>query len=144
MLQLYPGDSADIDELRQWCVERLHSLWAPQTMDIVQRLPQTALGKIDKRLLRPKHLASKGASVPYSALWHIGDSDYLCEYFHVTMASATDGALVREPPLGVSCHRRLRGICTAPCSSPRVARPPSRRPRPTAPPPRTTIPPPEP
>jgi acyl-CoA synthetase (AMP-forming)/AMP-acid ligase II len=60
VVQLHPDVSVDIDELRQWCVERLNSLWAPQTMDVVDRLPLTALGKIDKRLLREKYLAGAG------------------------------------------------------------------------------------
>ncbi|MFC7244216.1 AMP-binding protein [Catellatospora aurea] len=63
VVQLHPDVSADIDELRQWCVERLNSLWAPQTVDFVDRLPLTALGKIDKRLLREKYLEKAGAAV---------------------------------------------------------------------------------
>lgn len=63
VLQLHPGVSVDVDELRQWCVERLNSLWAPRSVDIVERLPLTALGKIDKRLLRAKYLENKGVVV---------------------------------------------------------------------------------
>ncbi|WP_155373797.1 AMP-binding protein [Catellatospora vulcania] len=59
VVQLFPGVSVDIDELRQWCVERLNSLWAPQTVDIVDRLPLTGLGKIDKKLLRAKCLDNR-------------------------------------------------------------------------------------
>ncbi|MFD0598451.1 hypothetical protein ACFQZ4_44290 [Catellatospora coxensis] len=60
VVQLHPDVSVDIDELRQWCVERLNSLWAPQAVDFVDRLPLTALGKIDKRLLREKYLENRG------------------------------------------------------------------------------------
>ncbi|GAA1360283.1 AMP-binding protein [Catellatospora chokoriensis] len=59
VLQLHPGVSVDVDELRQWCVERLNSLWAPRSMDVVERLPLTGLGKIDKRLLRTKYLDNR-------------------------------------------------------------------------------------
>ncbi|MEV4414368.1 AMP-binding protein [Catellatospora sp. NPDC049609] len=52
VVQLRAGAAATADELRRWCVDRLNALWAPRSVELVERLPLTELGKIDKRALR--------------------------------------------------------------------------------------------
>jgi fatty-acyl-CoA synthase len=52
VVQLRAGAAATADELRRWCVGRLNALWAPRSVELVERLPLTELGKIDKRALR--------------------------------------------------------------------------------------------
>ncbi|GHJ47269.1 acyl-CoA synthetase [Catellatospora sp. TT07R-123] len=68
IVQPFPGVDVETDELRQWCVERLNSLWAPQTVEIARRLPLTPLGKVDKVELKARHRAARASVSPQSAL----------------------------------------------------------------------------
>jgi acyl-CoA synthetase (AMP-forming)/AMP-acid ligase II len=41
------------DELRAWCAERLVAFKVPTYIELRDELPRTAVGKIQKHLLRP-------------------------------------------------------------------------------------------
>nr|WP_228461415.1 hypothetical protein [Gordonia spumicola] len=47
-----PGASLDADELGEWARERLAGFKAPKAIDVVEALPKTATGKIQKHLVR--------------------------------------------------------------------------------------------
>jgi acyl-CoA synthetase (AMP-forming)/AMP-acid ligase II len=46
-----PG--TDPEELRAWCAERLVAFKIPTRIELRDELPRTAVGKIQKHLLRP-------------------------------------------------------------------------------------------
>ena len=45
-------DEVTPEELRRWAIDNLNELWAPATVEIVDRLPLTDMGKVDKKALR--------------------------------------------------------------------------------------------
>ena len=51
-IELLPGHSATIEDLRVWCRERLANYKVPKIFDIRQELPRLPIGKIDKQSLR--------------------------------------------------------------------------------------------
>ncbi len=55
VVQLAPNARVSPEELRRWAMSRLNELWAPRTVEIVDRLPLTELGKVDKKALRARH-----------------------------------------------------------------------------------------
>jgi len=58
MITLRPGvDTVDVEHVREWVRTRLGSLKTPETIDIVEELPQTATGKILRRQVRDDLLA---------------------------------------------------------------------------------------
>jgi carnitine-CoA ligase len=50
------GDGTTAEDLRRWCAERLASFRVPSEVVIVPRLPRTAVGKVQKHLLRAEYL----------------------------------------------------------------------------------------
>jgi crotonobetaine/carnitine-CoA ligase len=49
---LHDGAQVDADELRAWCAQRLAKFKIPDTVEFVDALPRTSVGKIQKHLLR--------------------------------------------------------------------------------------------
>ena len=49
---LEAGAALELDELRSWCGERLARFKQPRELIAVEELPRTALGKVQKHLLR--------------------------------------------------------------------------------------------
>lgn len=49
---LRPGTTADVDELIAWCRERLARFRVPEQIEFRSELPRTAVGKIQKHILR--------------------------------------------------------------------------------------------
>lgn len=47
-----PGLSADPEELYGWCAERLADFKVPRFVQVVQDLPKTATGKVEKAKLK--------------------------------------------------------------------------------------------
>ena len=61
MITLRPGvDTIDTEHVRDWVRTRLGSLKTPETIHIVEELPQTATGKILRRQVRDDLLALYG------------------------------------------------------------------------------------
>jgi fatty-acyl-CoA synthase len=50
-----PGSSVDIDELRAHLEARVVRWWVPERWCFIGAIPRTAVGKIDKKLLRAQH-----------------------------------------------------------------------------------------
>lgn len=55
VVELAPGKSVGEDELIAWCKERLGSVIAPKSVDFVEQLPRSAVGKVLKRALRDQY-----------------------------------------------------------------------------------------
>ncbi len=53
-VMLRPGDSATEDELRDHCRERLANYKVPKRVELVDELPRTGSGKVQKRVLRDR------------------------------------------------------------------------------------------
>jgi acyl-CoA synthetase (AMP-forming)/AMP-acid ligase II len=51
---LRPGDSASEDELRDHCRERLANYKVPKRVELMDELPRTGSGKVQKRVLRER------------------------------------------------------------------------------------------
>jgi len=51
------GSSPDADQLREFCAERIARYKAPRTVEVVDELPLSAVGKILKRTLREQYRA---------------------------------------------------------------------------------------
>lgn len=51
------GMSANPEELIEWCRERLAKFRIPERIEVVQSLPRTSVGKIQKHLLRASYLS---------------------------------------------------------------------------------------
>jgi fatty-acyl-CoA synthase len=60
---LKPGNSATSDELVALVKEHKGSLYAPKTVEFVEELPVTAVGKIDKKKLRAAYWSNSGRQV---------------------------------------------------------------------------------
>jgi crotonobetaine/carnitine-CoA ligase len=52
-----PADPPTVDELHQWCEERLTKPKRPREITLVDELPRTSVGKIRKFLLRDKEVS---------------------------------------------------------------------------------------
>jgi fatty-acyl-CoA synthase/long-chain acyl-CoA synthetase len=52
VLSLDNGEILELDELQDFCQERLEQPAIPESIDTVGALPQTPYGKVDKKLLR--------------------------------------------------------------------------------------------
>lgn len=57
-----PGVTLDADEVRAFVVGELNEMWAPRTVEFVDALPFTAMGKVDKKALRARYLAAAPAT----------------------------------------------------------------------------------
>ncbi|WP_166384267.1 AMP-binding protein [Catellatospora methionotrophica] len=57
-----PGADLSPDELRGFVIGELNEMWAPRTIEFVDDLPLTAMGKVDKKALRARYLASAPAT----------------------------------------------------------------------------------
>jgi long-chain acyl-CoA synthetase len=53
-LSLRPGAEADADELVQWARERIGGYKYPREIQIVDSVPLTAVGKVDRKVLRAR------------------------------------------------------------------------------------------
>jgi fatty-acyl-CoA synthase len=60
---LKPGHSATSDELVALVKEHKGSLYAPKTVEFVEELPVTAVGKIDKKKLRAAYWSNSRRQV---------------------------------------------------------------------------------
>ena len=58
-----PGETVDAEALKGLVKERKGSVYAPKTVDIVDALPLTAVGKADKKLLRARYWGDAGRGV---------------------------------------------------------------------------------
>jgi long-chain acyl-CoA synthetase len=56
---LKPGESADAEEIRAWCKERLAPFKVPTHVEFRDEIPKTTIGKILRRELVKKHLESE-------------------------------------------------------------------------------------
>ena len=54
-------EGADLDEIEAHCRERLARFKVPSTWDVVDELPKTSTGKIDKKPLRESRRGLRGA-----------------------------------------------------------------------------------
>jgi bile acid-coenzyme A ligase len=54
-----PVDPPDVDDLREWCRARLAAYKVPKTYEILERLPRTAAGKLNR-----SQLAEARSTVP--------------------------------------------------------------------------------
>jgi acyl-CoA synthetase (AMP-forming)/AMP-acid ligase II len=57
-----PGSGVTPDEVRDFVIGELNEMWAPRTVEFVDSLPLTAMGKIDKKELRARYLATAPAT----------------------------------------------------------------------------------
>lgn len=55
--------SVDVDEVLAWCRDRLAAYARPKSAELVDDLPVTPFGKIDKKLLRAPHWARRGRAI---------------------------------------------------------------------------------
>ncbi len=58
-----PGETIDAEALRGLVKERKGSVYAPKTVDVVEALPLTAVGKADKKVLRAQYWGDAGRGV---------------------------------------------------------------------------------
>lgn len=63
IVELAPGRSASEDELIELCKERLGSVRAPKSVEFIELLPRSAVGKVLKRELRAKFWNSQASSI---------------------------------------------------------------------------------
>jgi len=59
LVVLRPGTKADAAELIALVRARKGPVYAPKSVEFVERLPMTAVGKADKKVLRAKHWAGR-------------------------------------------------------------------------------------
>jgi len=62
----HPDDPPTIDELMQWCHDRLGKAKQPRSITLLTELPRTSVGKIRKFLLREPVNATSGGLSPLS------------------------------------------------------------------------------
>jgi acyl-CoA synthetase (AMP-forming)/AMP-acid ligase II len=55
VVELKPGTSADPDEIIALCKDRLGSVKAPKSVDFVDKLPRSPVGKVLKKDLRASY-----------------------------------------------------------------------------------------
>ena len=55
MRGLLDPESATVDEISEYCRERLASFKKPESVAFVDRLPRNPMGKVLKRVLREQH-----------------------------------------------------------------------------------------
>ena len=63
VVRLDPGSGLTEDEIIADCKRALGSVMAPKSVDVVDQLPHTAVGKIDKKALRAPHWADAGRRI---------------------------------------------------------------------------------
>lgn len=56
---LKPGETADVEEIRSWCKERLAPFKVPTHVEFRDELPKTTVGKILRRELVKQHIESE-------------------------------------------------------------------------------------
>ncbi len=64
-VQTIEGATVTADDLRAHVVARLNELWAPRTVDFLDDFPLTGFGKVDKKALRSRHLATARGGVDH-------------------------------------------------------------------------------
>lgn len=64
---LRAGASTTPEELRQFTLERLNETWTPRDFEVIDEMPLTEFGKVDKKALRARYLASVADREPASA-----------------------------------------------------------------------------
>jgi fatty-acyl-CoA synthase len=57
-----PGASVDAAALTEHLRERVAKWWIPETFELVDAIPRTAVGKIDKKLLRSRYAEDAGSA----------------------------------------------------------------------------------
>ncbi len=62
-VQLKPGAAADETTLIDWCKTRIGSMKAPKSVDFVDNLPRSPVGKVLKRDLRAPYWADRTRGV---------------------------------------------------------------------------------
>jgi acyl-CoA synthetase (AMP-forming)/AMP-acid ligase II len=62
-VQLKPGQSASADELIAWSKDQVGSMKAPKSVDFIESLPRSPVGKVLKRDLRVPYWAGKTRAV---------------------------------------------------------------------------------
>jgi len=60
---LRPGATVEADELRELVRDRKGAIYTPKTVEFVEALPLTAVGKPDKKVLRAAYWADAGRAV---------------------------------------------------------------------------------
>ncbi len=63
VVELNPGQSLDADELIAHCKAAIGSVKAPKSIDVVDEIPRSAVGKVLKRKLRDKYWAGQARRV---------------------------------------------------------------------------------
>jgi fatty-acyl-CoA synthase len=58
-----PGATPDVDALRQLVRDRKGAVYAPKTVEVVDSLPLTPVGKADKKVLRAKYWGDRSRAV---------------------------------------------------------------------------------
>ncbi|MGA8113008.1 MAG: AMP-binding protein [Actinocatenispora sp.] len=59
-----PGAEVSADDLREFVTAQLNPVWAPRTVEFVDELPLTAVGKIDKKAIRARYAVSAAPAAP--------------------------------------------------------------------------------
>lgn len=63
-IKLLPGKYLSVEELREYCKERLSYFKVPQYYEFVDEFPRTSIGKIQKNILKQKELEKAKTSTP--------------------------------------------------------------------------------
>jgi acyl-CoA synthetase (AMP-forming)/AMP-acid ligase II len=63
VVELNPGASVSAEELINLCKDRLGSVKAPKTVEFIDKLPRSSVGKVLKRTVREKYWADKTKQV---------------------------------------------------------------------------------
>ena len=58
-----PGETIDVEALKGLVKERKGPIYAPKSVDVVEALPLTAVGKPDKKVLRARYWGGSGRGV---------------------------------------------------------------------------------
>jgi acyl-CoA synthetase (AMP-forming)/AMP-acid ligase II len=58
-----PGGRVTADELIAFCRDRIAAFKCPRAIDLLETLPRTGSGKIDKRALREPHWAGRARNI---------------------------------------------------------------------------------
>jgi len=59
VVELAPGKEVAAEELIALCKEKLGSMMAPKSVDFIDVLPRSAVGKVLKRVLRDRYWQAK-------------------------------------------------------------------------------------